>query len=438
MSVHGEGEASGSGPQGASDKTTDMLEGIADSLDSFATTIRSHAEQYEADEVENRRARDLFVGMVAHELRTPVVALRSRLELLAREVTTEAGSKMVEQLLESCDDLVQISSDLLDFQKIEAGELSLHQAPFIPRLMLNRIAQDQTAISKNFKTRFDVQVLGLARHWRLGDRHRLLQILSNVLGNAQKHSEGGDVTLIADFQSPDCVVFTIKDTGPGMTPEEVEIIFAPYRQLPAGQSSTTGTGLGLVVVQHLVDLMDGEIIVKSVKGEGTSFQITLPMALCAPPDGITAHINTGTPAPALDLNGLTLLHVDDDKLQGDLLTALLKNTGIHVFRMHSVEAAITFLSHRRCDFLICDLYLPDGTGQDVISFLRRQEKKGTHPSGRVMLVSAAIPETERDSLAALHIDQIVIKPLRRKALYDFLSPSKHAEPAPEPHGPQTT
>ena len=105
------------------DKTTNLLGGIAQTLEEFAASIRSHAEQYELAEVENRRARDLFVGMVAHELRTPVVALRSRLELLTQEVSSLGGQRMIEQLLESCDDLVQISSDLLDFRRSKLARL---------------------------------------------------------------------------------------------------------------------------------------------------------------------------------------------------------------------------------------------------------------------------------------------------------------------------
>lgn len=405
------------------EKTVDLFSGIAKNLEDLAASIRLHSEQFQQEEVENRRARDLFVGMVAHELRTPVVALRSRLELLGHEVTTDAGNKMVEQLLESCDDLVQISSDLLDFQKIEAGALAVHQAPFIPRMMLNRITQDQTAISESFKTRFDLHVEGQASQWRLGDRHRLLQILANILGNAQKFAQGGNVRLLADFRSPEQIVFTVQDSGPGMTPEEVSVMFHPYRQLPTGQSSS-GTGLGLVVVQHLVDLMDGEIKVDSVKGEGTSFHVTLPIACCASPDTVEEQKPKESQSLTLDLTGKVLLHVDDDNLQGDLLVEILRKTGVRILRAHMVEEAMSIIAQRRCDFVISDLYLPDGTGLEVIDFFRRQQQKGNQSACPIMLVSASIPEQIRDTLVELQVDRVVIKPLRRKVLIDFLRNSE--------------
>lgn len=404
------------------EKTTDLLGGIAKSLEEFAASIRSHAEQYELAEVENRKARDLFVGMVAHELRTPVVALRSRLELLAKEVGTTDGHKMVEQLLESCDDLVQISSDLLDFQKIEAGALSLHMGPFIPRVLLTRITEDQHAISESLKTQFDLRIDGKASEWRMGDRYRLLQILSNVLGNAQKFSDGAEVKLIADFRSSDSVAFTIADSGPGMTPEELSTIFHPYRQLAQGQSSALlGTGLGLVVVQHLVDLMDGEIEVESTPGIGTSFKITLPLAVCPAPDQTTEQTRRLHQDLSLDLTGKVLLHVDDDKLQGDLLVELLRRTGVRMLRASSVEAAMAILARRPCDFLISDLYMQDGTGLEVVGQLRRLQNQGRQGQAKVLLVSASIPDHVRQSLEDLSVDLVVTKPLRKKTLFEFLS-----------------
>ncbi|MDE1179616.1 transporter substrate-binding domain-containing protein [Paraburkholderia sp.] len=232
------------------------------------------------------RAKDDFLAMMSHEIRTPMNGVLGLVEVLERTPLNADQGEMLGMIHESAGALLQILDDLLDFSKIEAGRLTLEAEPIDIREMVDSAVGllAGRAHEKGLKVRVDIapEVAATLR----GDSVRLRQILFNLLGNAIKFTQTGEVdvnvTVARDIGARQTLEMTVADTGIGIDPEGQARLFEPFVQ---AESSTTrrfgGTGLGLTICRKLIDLMDGELTLHSVPGEGTQItvRITMPVEM---------------------------------------------------------------------------------------------------------------------------------------------------------------
>jgi len=222
-----------------------------------------------------------FLSRMSHELRTPLNAVLGFGQLLELEASDAATAESVAQILAAGRHLVVLVDELLDIGRIEAGELHLEvEALPVADLCAEVLAMMQPLAQERSLT-VDDQAAG-AGTWVLADRVRLRQVLVNLVSNAVKYNRPGGQLTVSVGRSPDAVRLAVRDTGTGMSAEEVERLFTPFERLSAPSSGVSGTGLGLVVARHLVVAMGGQLEVDSRLGIGTTFTVALPEA--APPD----------------------------------------------------------------------------------------------------------------------------------------------------------
>ncbi len=235
---------------------------------------RDRAEQANA-------AKSQFLANMSHEIRTPLNGVLGMAEVLHDSLNDPDKRHMAAAIRDSGEILLSILNDLLDMAKIESGKLSLEMRPFRPSDLAERIDSLYSTQADQKGLAFDVMVSSGAWRKRLGDAHRVQQVLQNLVSNALKFTAKGEVRLLLSDQD-DTLIIEVQDTGIGMTPEQVSRIFDEFSQ--ADNSVTRrfgGTGLGMSIVRHLVDMMQGRIEVESKPDVGTKVRVRLPLPLAA-------------------------------------------------------------------------------------------------------------------------------------------------------------
>lgn len=367
--------------------------------------LRAAKERAEAAD----RAKRNFVAVVSHELRTPMNGVLGFGGLLQKTILTTEQHDYVASINQSAEAVLGLINELLDFSKIESGRVEIESVPFpLPDLVREAVHFfAPLAAQKGIDLRSEIDPTLPA--FVLGDRHRLRQILLNILSNACKFTERGHVLLRVRTCGPAQIEFSVEDTGPGLSAAEATLIFEPFHQgeQPIGQR-LSGTGLGLPISKNLAHLLGGTLTFASQPGHGTTFTLTLPLPAAEPPASPPTTVPPEQP-PALCRH--TVLVAEDNPVSAKLMKSILTRLGCSPDLASDGLLAVETWQARRPQIVFMDLQMPALGGLEAIRRIRDLE--GPSPSARTYIVAltAEAGDTVRDQCLGAGADSYLTKPV---------------------------
>ena len=339
-------------------------------------------------------AKDAFLGMISHELRTPLHAIVSSIELLGFNYHSEADRKVIQRLETAARHLEAQMKDLTDYARLGAGKLELRHEHFEPRELLASIVDEHAMSAAARGLQLESEASG-ARGLVDSDPHRIRQIVNNLVTNAIRYTETGTVR-VRLAQRPALLTFIVSDTGPGVPLAQIPLIFQEFTQLDASRTRRfEGAGMGLTIVQGLVNLFGGTVDVESTVGVGTTFTVTIPVTPVAvvelPDEPVQAEAGGARPC---------VLIVDDNRLVRESLSEMVAHMDFDAHALATVDEALAWLDLHRCDVVLLDLHMPE---RDGYTFLEDFAMRGGPSAGvPVIVVSAYAPEAGAAQAAGEH------------------------------------
>ena len=373
----------------------------------------------------NRRAEDatamksMFLANMSHEIRTPMNAVIGMAYLALKTPLSEKQRDYVSKIHNAGTSLLGVINDVLDFSKIEAGRLDIEAVDFRLDDVIASVTSITAQKAQDKGLEFLVDVADSVPPNLVGDPLRLGQVIANLVNNAIKFTEQGDVYLRADLLEEVGervrLRFSVKDTGIGMTPEQAARLFQPFSQ---ADGSTTrkhgGTGLGLTICRRLVELMGGEIWLESAPGAGSTFLFTVSV-------GVSSGLARSRVATE-QLRAVSALVVDDNAAARDILVHALVGVGARVDAVSSGEEAIAAVrqhdSDRPYDVIFMDWRMPGMDGIQATRLIKEDPSLTTRPA--VVLVTAFGREEVREEAERIQMDGFLLKPVTPSMLFDTL------------------
>src|SRR5580704_15971679 len=369
------------------------------------------------------KAKTEFLSSMSHEIRTPMSAILGMADLIGESDMNSEQRRYLDTIISNGNALLELINSILDLARVESGRMNLEAVAFDVVELTEKVADTLAVRAHEKGIELAVRFSGDLPPALVGDSLRLRQVLTNLIGNAIKFTERGEVMVDVahnpNQSNPGSLLFSVRDSGIGMPREMLPNIFSAFTQ---ADSSTTrkygGSGLGLTIVERLVALMGGRVWVESDLGTGSTFYFTVELGL--PPAVANENERREHRKPAL--SSVRVLVVDDNAINRSIVSQMLSAGGAVVTEASSAAEGLAAIAANlnRAPFglLLVDLQMPTMDGFEMI----RQMRLG--PNGNapiVMLVTSSGLTTRLNAMRELGVNHYVVKPVKRRELYAAIS-----------------
>ncbi len=385
--------------------------------------VRLSSAKEEAER--SARIKEQFMANMSHEIRTPLNAIVGFTNLLKKTPLQERQQEYVDSIHYSGENLLAIVNDILDLSKMEAGMMNLETIPFNFNALIYNVKTlfqyraEEKGIELKVETTLD------PKEQFIGDPTRLLQILVNLLNNATKFTESGQVMLCATETQKEkqtgrerWVRITVQDTGIGIPKDQLDQVFERFNQVnTASTRKYGGAGLGLTIVKRLVELLGGDIEIQSTEGQGTTVTLELIYRIAQEAEQVAAPVMAEVGAISKpDFNNVRVLVVEDNPMNRRILELVLEEWEIAADQAENGNQALELLKHQAYDLVLMDIQMPGLDGYQTTTAIRQQ----LHLKLPVIAMTAHVLPGEREKCLQYGMDEYLSKPLNFAALQQML------------------
>ena len=397
----------------------------------------------ETERIMQQRERLLLT--ITHDIKAPAASIAGFIDLLSEYADQPKAVGYLQNISGSAKHLLQLVSALLDYHKLESGKAERHEVSFAPAVLISECVAQMQPLAMEKKLKLATDVLVTESILCRSDAFRIKQIVNNLVGNAIKYTDKGEVRVGVSIANRQLSI-SVKDTGCGMTPDELQTVFNAFTRLPGAQGKE-GVGLGLTITREIVTLLGGNIRVQSTKGKGSTFTVSLPVkivtnqgvhlsplgssrlpeqevhqqskkctnkATSAPTKGKSQHLNTSTSQPTI-----SVVIVDDDRLQGQLLTEMLQRIeGISFNTTTTIHAseAIAIATESAPNIVFTDIEMPEMNGSEIMRRIRNNAEVQQRSCTTKFVAMTAHEQSIMPQLRSDGFDACLFKPFSVQTL----------------------